>query len=469
MKLKTARKVMANYLIMPNGKNNQDLTPGSPKLGLSVRPTLLYTDKPKLMSHCFLVTLLGCDQPLDVVVMVDVSFYGKAAAFQQLQRALLKLVDDMELGENIVRMGFLTFSDTVYDVIDLGWDAHRLMSHIRTLSWQRHGSNFGAAISRMTQMFAARGRHGIPHTAILITEGHSQHPHASKMAAKLARAAGIRLVSVGIGALISDTELMDVVEDFADFFNVDSLGHLAILLLQINRHICPPCPTGEPTKAINKRSHAQQMSLPREMPVFRQAIVVPTTRPPPPKVTTTRNPNDIAIVVDGSSNVSNQQFDVIKTAIENLIDNNDVSPTGVNIGVVTFSDKVGDVIDLTGNPTSLKNQVAGLTLPGGGTNVSVGIDTMIDMFNRLGRPNVPRVSVVITESKSANPQQTAASATRARQAGVQMLAVGVGVQTSVQELIGVAGRSNVANVFTLEEYKDLSSVLLNINRGFCSE
>ena len=77
--------------------------------------------------------------------------------------------------------------------------------------------------------------------------------------------------------------------------------------------------------------------------------------------------------------------------------------------------------------------------------------------------------MVITESKSANPQQTATASQRARQAGVNMLAVGVGVQTSVQELIGVAGRSNVANVFTLEEYKELSSLLLSINQGFCSE
>ncbi|GFO28814.1 hypothetical protein PoB_005531900 [Plakobranchus ocellatus] len=34
---------MANYLIMPHAKNNQDPTPGSPMLGLSVGPTLIFT------------------------------------------------------------------------------------------------------------------------------------------------------------------------------------------------------------------------------------------------------------------------------------------------------------------------------------------------------------------------------------------------------------------------------------------
>ncbi|GFN75949.1 hypothetical protein PoB_000245500 [Plakobranchus ocellatus] len=33
---------MANYLIKPNAKNNQDPTPGSPMFELSVGPTLLY-------------------------------------------------------------------------------------------------------------------------------------------------------------------------------------------------------------------------------------------------------------------------------------------------------------------------------------------------------------------------------------------------------------------------------------------
>ncbi|GFN86254.1 hypothetical protein PoB_001276000 [Plakobranchus ocellatus] len=40
-KVKAARKAMANYLIMPYAKNNQNPTPGSPMLGLRVRPTLL--------------------------------------------------------------------------------------------------------------------------------------------------------------------------------------------------------------------------------------------------------------------------------------------------------------------------------------------------------------------------------------------------------------------------------------------
>ncbi|GFO21536.1 hypothetical protein PoB_004804100 [Plakobranchus ocellatus] len=33
---------MANYLIMPYAKNNQNPTPGSPMLGLNVGPTLLF-------------------------------------------------------------------------------------------------------------------------------------------------------------------------------------------------------------------------------------------------------------------------------------------------------------------------------------------------------------------------------------------------------------------------------------------
>ncbi|GFO03359.1 hypothetical protein PoB_002986400 [Plakobranchus ocellatus] len=36
---------MANYPIMAYAKNNQDPTPGSPMLGLSVGPTLLYSDE----------------------------------------------------------------------------------------------------------------------------------------------------------------------------------------------------------------------------------------------------------------------------------------------------------------------------------------------------------------------------------------------------------------------------------------
>ncbi|GFO42209.1 hypothetical protein PoB_006871400 [Plakobranchus ocellatus] len=40
-KVKAARKGIANYLIMPHAKNNQDPTTGSLMFGLSVGPTLL--------------------------------------------------------------------------------------------------------------------------------------------------------------------------------------------------------------------------------------------------------------------------------------------------------------------------------------------------------------------------------------------------------------------------------------------
>ncbi|GFO02600.1 hypothetical protein PoB_002910500 [Plakobranchus ocellatus] len=43
-----ARKAMANYLIMPYDKNNRDLTPGSPMLGLSVNKQMLMKTLPSL-------------------------------------------------------------------------------------------------------------------------------------------------------------------------------------------------------------------------------------------------------------------------------------------------------------------------------------------------------------------------------------------------------------------------------------
>ncbi|GFN75859.1 hypothetical protein PoB_000236500 [Plakobranchus ocellatus] len=41
-KVKAARKAMANYLIMPYAKNNQDPTPSSPMPGLRVRKLYFY-------------------------------------------------------------------------------------------------------------------------------------------------------------------------------------------------------------------------------------------------------------------------------------------------------------------------------------------------------------------------------------------------------------------------------------------
>ncbi|GFO44098.1 hypothetical protein PoB_007060300 [Plakobranchus ocellatus] len=43
---------MANYLIMPYAKNNQDLTPGSSMLGLSMGPTFTGAGRPSIKVRC---------------------------------------------------------------------------------------------------------------------------------------------------------------------------------------------------------------------------------------------------------------------------------------------------------------------------------------------------------------------------------------------------------------------------------
>ena len=81
---------------------------------------------------------------------------------------------------------------------------------------------------------------------------------------------------------------------------------------------------------------------------------------------------------------------------------------------------------------------------------------MKQMFRQQGRPNVPRVGVVVTDGMSKDPAQTAMQARLAQEDGVKMYAVGVSRLIDEQELVSIA--SNGTTVYSAASFDQLKLV-----------
>ena len=84
-----------------------------------------------------------------------------------------------------------------------------------------------------------------------------------------------------------------------------------------------------------------------------------------------------------------------------------------------------------------------------------------------GRNDVTKVAIVITDGRSTSADKTRAAAAAARAAGIVLLAVGITTKINRQELNDIATGPNADNVFTVNDFKDLSSIVRSLGTKTC--
>ncbi|XP_078329825.1 uncharacterized protein LOC111114730 [Crassostrea virginica] len=159
-----------------------------------------------------------------------------------------------------------------------------------------------------------------------------------------------------------------------------------------------------------------------------------------------RVPSDIVFVLDGSESLKDEDFKSMKKFVNNLLLGYPVEENFTRIGVIVFGTYPADTITLgsTYNKYLLAARIENLAHPKSGTGTARALEAMREMFRtESSRPNVHRVGVVITDGRSASPEQTKAQAQLARSEGITLMAIGFGSSIFRAELETIATASNV--------------------------
>ena len=125
-------------------------------------------------------------------------------------------------------------------------------------------------------------------------------------------------------------------------------------------------------------------------------------------------PTDVIFVMDQSGSIRQDNFDLMKSFLSQLIDRLDIDGGNTRVGVITYNTSVGTGFNLSDHlsVSSVRSAIMSLTYEGGGTMTAVAlryVRTTMLTSEAGDRPNIPNVVVVLTDGQSQNITATKVS------------------------------------------------------------
>lgn len=184
----------------------------------------------------------------------------------------------------------------------------------------------------------------------------------------------------------------------------------------------------------------------------------------------TRTSIDLVFILDTSTSVTKENFQLMISAVNGFVSDADIDSGNTRIAIITYSTKVRVEFDLKTYKTknNLLEAINAIEYTFGDTNTADAIKKMrTHSFTTFSgdRQGIPNVAVIVTDGVSnINHYQTIPEAKLARQSGIEIYAIGVGV-SKTDELNAIAGKAE--NRFDIEHFEELEHNLDNVYKSLC--
>ncbi|XP_061697353.1 collagen alpha-3(VI) chain isoform X2 [Syngnathoides biaculeatus] len=270
----------------------------------------------------------------DVVFVVDGSD-GVGRDFPIIQEFIRRVVENLNVGENLIRIGIVQFGD--YPQADMYLNTYstkeEVLNSVRGLR-QRGGRqrNLGQALQFVSEdvLTAARGsrkQEGVPQFLVVVSSG-SPTDDINRPASTLKRS---RVIPLSIGTRDvnpKDLQIVSFIPNFA--YTVDDVPSLDTVQENV-------------INTLTELSDDDIARMVPQFPVFEE--IVPSTG---------GEKRDVVFLIDGSSTTRND-FPSIREMIKRVVEKLDVGLDKVRISVVQYSDDAR--VEFLLNEFSTKNEV----------------------------------------------------------------------------------------------------------------
>ncbi|KAI6201875.1 Cuticlin-1 [Aphelenchoides besseyi] len=177
-------------------------------------------------------------------------------------------------------------------------------------------------------------------------------------------------------------------------------------------------------------------------------------------------PLDLLFMIDGSGSVGGPTFDTQIATLNRIIEMADIGPRDTQIAVLQYSTYTYVEFPFKAHNTreSLQMAVNQIRHRSGTTKTGKALDKALQLFAnkasgaRFGQPdNVQQIAVVVSDGHSHDDPFPAAN--RLRQAGVRIIALGIGQHINMNELTQITGDAryafeNLTLASTVEKFTD---------------
>ncbi|XP_059147169.1 vitrin-like [Physella acuta] len=188
----------------------------------------------------------------------------------------------------------------------------------------------------------------------------------------------------------------------------------------------------------------------------------------------TQEPIELGIVLDSSSSIPRKDFRIAKKFLQDFLKQFDIG-TGENdvrVSIITYGKGIypEDAFNLTSYATKEQVLEAIGNVPhraGLFTDTGKAIKYMheVQLNNAVVRPEAEKVSIVITDGNSQIWRETKAEAESARNDGITIFAIGVGLGIRDEELSNIAG--DETRVTKVDNFSKLESIKESLARTTC--
>lgn len=172
--------------------------------------------------------------------------------------------------------------------------------------------------------------------------------------------------------------------------------------------------------------------------------------------------------VDGSESIRARGWIQMKDFIVSVVDTFVIGPDDTRIGLVTYGNTLGDVIELDeySQRGPLLSRILSLSQPMQGTFAHLALRRTRDMFLRA-RDNVQKVVVIVTDGRSHDKQLTLAETDELKRQGVLIFVVAIGLPEDLdpEELRLMA--SDPSLNFTVGDFSALSRIVDQLKESIC--
>ncbi|KAL3856121.1 hypothetical protein ACJMK2_015314 [Sinanodonta woodiana] len=391
-----------------------------------------------------------CDVPADIVFVIDGSDSISDPDFSRLKNFVANLIDNFEISPQAIHIGMIVYSTLIGETVGLQPFKSKMVLKVfaRNLAHPKFGTNTAKGISAAIEMIGEQGRQHAPKIIVVITDGRSTNPRDTIYQANLAKMQKMTIISVGVGSQIFDAELNQIASS-GEHFYVQDFAALEQTVQALRNLICLSLTTTSTSTTTEE---------------------IPTTPPgilPLPEGRICDVPADVVFLMDGSDSIHPSDWKRQTNFVANLVNNLQIGPTTIHAGVVVYSSQIGETIDLAPFKPKpvLMARAKTLSQPRFGTDTALGIQKVREMIKTQGRPNAPRVAVIITDGRSTYPAQTINQASLAKADGIVMIAVGVGDLIFMDELSSIA--TSERKLFNVTDFRSLQLIVRSLRDLIC--